>query len=292
MNWNRLIYCYLPICLRKTGLYALLQVLATPLVSLYGIFQQFRAKMIYQANVNPSVIMLRKVIADETGKEVDIVDAYGMPTDFMVRIGSGLSDSEINRIRAVVNKYKAAGKSFYISENVMALSYEFIYDYPTIKSFTIDMIGYCELRRFDVGVLNDKPKENAYVVPNNDGLDINVQMSVDVVTELVIQVYDGDGYFPPYHYEKPGKTKVQTATFLLTPNNSGQQCGLPIDQGDDEDDVMYGHNPDINSYYYYISKIKWNTLQVKEIVRYTPQGKPIDNINREVNVGDTSTRQV
>jgi hypothetical protein len=291
MNWNRLIYCYLPICLRKTGLYALLQVLATPLVSLYGIFQQFRAKMIYQANVNPSVIMLRKVIADETGKEVQIVDALGMPTDFMVRIGSGLSDSEINRIRAVVNKYKEAGKSFYISENVMALSYEFIYDYPTIKSFTIDMIGYCELRPFGVGILDDKPKENAYVVPNNDGLDINVRMSVDVVTELVIQVYDGD-FSHPFHYEKPGKTKIQTATFLLTPNNSGHQCGLPIDQGDDEDEAMYGQDPDRNNYYYYISKIKWNTLQVKEIVRYTPQGKPIDNLNREVNVGDTSTRQV
>lgn len=279
MNWNRLIYCYLPICLRKTGLYALLQVLATPLVSLYGIFQQFRAKMIYQANVNPSVIMLRKVIADETGKDVDIVDAYGMPTDFMVRIGSGLSDSEINRIRAVVNKYKMAGKSFYISENVMALSYEFIYDYPTIKSFTIDMIGYCELRPFGVGVLNDKPKENAYVVPNNDGLDINVWVSVDVVTELVIEVYDGDYQ---RHYEKPGKTKVQTATFLLTPNNSGQQCGLPIDPSDAEDDAMQEANPDINSLYYYISKIKWGTLQVKSVV---PQ-------NREVNIGDTSTRQV
>lgn len=288
MNWNRLIYCYLPICLRKTGLYALLQVLATPLVSLYGIFQQFRAKMIYQANVNPSVIMLRKVIADETGKDVDIVDAYGMPTDFMVRIGSGLSDSEINRIRAVVNKYKEAGKSFYISENVMALSYEFIYDYPTIKSFTIDMIGYCELRPFGVGVLDDKPKRNAYVVPNNDGLDVNVRMSVDVVTELVIQVSDGYNI----HYEKPGKTKIQTATFLLTPNNSGHQCGLPIDPGDAEDDAMQEASIDIGSFYYYISKIKWNTLQVKEIVRYTPQGKPIDNINREVNVGDTSTRQV
>lgn len=289
MNWNRLIYCYLPICLRKTGLYALLQVLATPLVSLYGIFQQFRAKMIYQANVNPSVIMLRKVIADETGKEVDIVDAGGSPTDFMVKIGSGLPDSEINRIRAVVNKYKEAGKSFYISENVMALSYEFIYDYPTIKSFTIDMIGYCELRPFPVGVLNDKPKKNAYVVPNNDGLDVNVYMSVDVVTELVIEVYDGNYQ---RHYEKPGKTKIQTATFLLTPNNSGQQCGLPIDQSDAEAEAMSVPNPDINNYYYYISKIKWNTLQVKEIVRYTPQGKPIDNINREVNIGDTSTRQV
>jgi hypothetical protein len=254
-------------------------VLATPLVSLYDIFQQFRAKMIYQANVNPSVIMLRKVIADETGKDVDIVDAYGMPTDFMVRIGSGLSDSEINRIRAVVNKYKEAGKSFYISENVMALSYEFIYDYPTIKSFTIDMIGYCELRPFGVGVLNDKPKENAYVVPNNDGLDVNVCMSVDVVTELVIEVYDGDYQ---RHYEKPGKTKVQTATFLLTPNNSGQQCGLPIDPSDAEDDAMQEANPDINSLYYYISKIKWGTLQVKSVV---PQ-------NREVNIGDTSTRQV
>lgn len=279
MNWNRLIYCYLPICLRKTGLYALLQVLATPLVSLYGIFQQFRAKMIYQANVNPSVIMLRKVIADETGKDVDIVDAYGMPTDFMVRIGSGLSDSEINRIRAVVNKYKEAGKSFYISENVMALSYEFIYDYPTIKSFTIDMIGYCELRRFDVGVLDDKPKENAYVVPNNDGLDVNVWVSVDVVTELVIQVYD-DSY--NWHYEKPGKTKIQTATFMLSPANSGHQCGLPIDPSDAEDDAMQEANPDINSLYYYISKIKWGTLQVKSVV---PQ-------NREVNIGDTSTRQV
>ena len=279
MNWNRLIYCYLPICLRKTGLYALLQVLATPLVSLYDIFQQFRAKMIYQANVNPSVIMLRKVIADETGKDVDIVDAYGMPTDFMVRIGSGLSDSEINRIRAVVNKYKEAGKSFYISENVMALSYEFIYEYPTIKSFTIDMIGYCELRFPGSGRLNDKPKENAYVVPNNDGLDINVWVSVDVVTELVIQVYDGSYH---WHYEKPGKTRIQTVTFMLSPANSGHQCGLPIDQSDAEDDAMQEANPDINSLYYYISKIKWGTLQVKSVV---PQ-------NREVNIGDTSTRQV
>lgn len=280
MNWNRLIYCYLPICLRKTGLYALLQVLATPLVSLYDIFQQFRAKMIYQANVNPSVIMLRKVISDETGKDVQIVDAGGMPTDFLVKIGPGLSASEINRIRAIVNKYKEAGRSFYISENVMALSYEFIYDYPTIKVFTIDIIGYCELRPFpDEGVLNDKPKENAYIVPNNDGLDINVWMSVDVVTELVIEVYDGNYQ---RHYEKTGKKKVQTVTFLLTPNNSGQQCGLSIDQSDADDDAMQEADPDIGSLFYYISKIKWNTLQVKSDI---PQ-------NREVNKGDTSTRQV
>lgn len=280
MNWNRLIYCYLPICLRKTGLYALLQVLATPLVSLYGIFQQFRAKMIYQANVNPSVIMLRKVISDETGKEVEIVDAGGMPTDFLVKIGPGLSASEINRIRAIVNKYKEAGRSFYISENVMALSYEFIYDYPTIKSFTIDMIGYCELRPFpDSGRLDDKPKENAYIVPDNDGLDINVWVSVDTVEELVIQVYDGNYQ---WHYEKTGKKRTVTKTFLLSPANSGQQCGLPIESTDAEDDAMQETDPDIGSIYYYISKIKWNTLKVKSAV---PQ-------NREVSIGDTSTRQV
>jgi hypothetical protein len=177
-----------------------------------------------------------------------------------------------------VNKYKEAGKSFYISENVMALSYEFIYDYPTIKSFTIDMIGYCELRFPDSGRLDDKPKENAYVVPNNDGLDVNVWVSVDVVTELVIQVSDGYNI----HYEKPGKTKIQTATFMLSPTNSGQQCGLPIDPHDAEDDAMQEASIDIGSYYYYISEIKWGTLQVKSAVLQ----------NREVNIGDTSTRQV
>ena len=268
MNWNRLIYCYLPICLRKTGLYALLQVLATPLVSLYGIFQQFRAKMIYQANINPSVIMLRKVIQDECGLLPEIVEGNGMPTDFIVIIPSGLTQSETNRIYAVVNKYKEAGKSFEISNGNNSVTYELIYDFPTIKSTVIDLYIY-EWGDWQDGDWHTP--QDAYMIAYADGLDESVTISFDVVGELIYLKWAQMGNMPWYR-DDAKKKKVQTNTLAIMPSNLGHELYSDSFQTDDEDNEKYESRMPPESYYnvqdlrYYISNIKEGTIRIKSHV--------------------------
>lgn len=265
MNWNRLIYCYLPICLRKTGLYALLQVLATPLVSLYDIFQQFRAKMIYQANINPSVIMLRKVIQDECGLLPEIVEGDGMPTDFIVIIPSGLTQSETNRIYAIVNKYKAAGKSFEISNGNNSVTYEFIYDFPTIKSTVIDLYIY-EWGDWQDGDWHTP--QDAYMIAYADGLDERVDISFDVVGELIYNEWRQMGNMP---WKRDGKKKVQTNTLALMPENLGHKLAAEHIFCDDEDEEKYKMRmpperyDDVQELMYYISNIK-ETIRIKSHV--------------------------
>ena len=266
MNWNRLIYLYLPLCFRKTGLYALLQVLATPLVSLYDIFRQFRAKMIYQANINPSVKMLQKVIQDECGLVPDIVEGNGMPTDFHVIIPSGLTPSETNRIYAIVNKYKEAGKSFDISNGVNSVSYEFIYDFPTIQSVAIDLYVY-EWGDWEDGTA--VTPRDAYIVVFAPGLDEDLLVSFDIVGELIYNVWAQMGNQPWYH-DDARKKKTETATLLITSSNLGRHLSVGTITTDDEDDEKYKQrmeaDRDVQSILYHIANIKENTICVKSHV--------------------------
>lgn len=64
VDFNRLIVSLLPVALRKPVLYAFLNSLVAPIVSIYNIFIRQRNSNLYMVGITPQVCKLRKLLND------------------------------------------------------------------------------------------------------------------------------------------------------------------------------------------------------------------------------------
>lgn len=150
INWNRFIINLLPIALRTTSAYGFIRALFAPVVDLYSSFQTYERDVKYklahnsqawsiQAVLNDAfdpdyrririedpgdknVTLLnldddqRPLITDDDATAASIVhndSTYSVWSwDFIVVIPYAYSDSEIYRLRALVEFYKLAGKRY------------------------------------------------------------------------------------------------------------------------------------------------------------------------------------
>ncbi len=116
MKLKDLILNYLPMCLRKVGIYALIKVLLSPLVRIYETYLSWIEEKRKQVSYTGQQCMLHQIVRDELGIDIVISSLDGKPYDFMVTIQGKVTDTMRNRLTALVDKYKPGYKSWRYSD--------------------------------------------------------------------------------------------------------------------------------------------------------------------------------
>jgi hypothetical protein len=111
-DWDKLIRLLLPTFLRRAVLIELLKTLVSPLTTMHTAFLAWYEKARYKANATASVISLTHNINREFGTIATITELDGKPLDFLVTTVDVVDEM---RLRALINDYKLAGKSFTLS---------------------------------------------------------------------------------------------------------------------------------------------------------------------------------
>ncbi len=117
MKLKDLILNYLPMCLRKVGIYALIKVLLSPLVRVYETYLSWIEEKRKQVSYTGQQCMLRQIVKDELGVDIVISSLDGKPYDFMVTIQGEITDTMRNRLTALIDKYKPGYKSWRYSDS-------------------------------------------------------------------------------------------------------------------------------------------------------------------------------
>lgn len=165
MNWNKWIIELLPIGLRRVRIYALIRTCCNPVKELHQTMREFRKKQIRYTSFIPSCQMLLKLIQDEVfsdytlleGSEsgsmvlhkkeeqgkvpqkiyVTLTEKYieeegeerkeygsGKPYDFVV-LTNVLDQEREQKLYALIDRYKMAGKSYYPKNRHFERRYDF-----------------------------------------------------------------------------------------------------------------------------------------------------------------------
>lgn len=118
INWAKWILEQLPFSLRVNRVYVLCLLFTMPVRMLYASFVDWRQKMRNKAGATPQVCMLKKIVYDELGVNIEIEETDGKDSDFIVRTSRQFIDNE-RQLHALIDRYKQAGKSCqYINEKV------------------------------------------------------------------------------------------------------------------------------------------------------------------------------
>lgn len=151
IDWKRYIACNLPLVMRQPRIVHLLRSLLASFVDLHDRAQTWRVESLRRARYDSSSIMIERMIFDEMGLEV-VIDNFDTGSyDFRVRILSEQTTYDEARLRALIDKYKAADKRYLIGNG--NVSYSVIYqDYTCEKTderFSVEYISYiCEKRDY------------------------------------------------------------------------------------------------------------------------------------------------
>lgn len=147
IDWKRHIVYNLPLVMRQPRIVHLLRSLLASLADLHDRAQTWRVESLRRARYDSSSIMIERMIFDEMGLEV-VIDNFDTGSyDFRVRILSEQTTYDEARLRALIDKYKAADKRYLIGNG--NVSYTVIYqDYTCEKTderFSVEYTAYvCE----------------------------------------------------------------------------------------------------------------------------------------------------
>ena len=123
MNWGKWIIERLPKRLRTVMLFTLCMVYTAFIRREHNEFLEWQKKMKIRMSGSPQVCMLKKVIYDELGVNIEIEEGNGKPYDFIIKTDFSDVDKE-RQLFALLNRYKLAGKSYiYENSSVSYLAY-------------------------------------------------------------------------------------------------------------------------------------------------------------------------
>lgn len=108
-NWGTYIRNLLILAFRQNCIVAFIQVLNSHAETMNSELDAFIADARLRSAVTWQVCWLEKLLTDEIGGTITITEADGLPVDFVV---TGISYQYQNRARALLNRYKLAGKSY------------------------------------------------------------------------------------------------------------------------------------------------------------------------------------
>lgn len=118
INWDRFIAFNLPVVMRQRKIFNFLRELLSGVVDLHDRGQKWRESALQRASYNSSAIMLERMLRDQMGVVAEIQPAVS-PYDFKVVIikqGEAYDDA---RLRALIDKYKQADKSYYVENGAV-----------------------------------------------------------------------------------------------------------------------------------------------------------------------------
>lgn len=122
INWYKYVLQVLPIGLRTRLLFEFAKTLIWQVPAVQARTLTWFDDARFRASMNASVMGLQKLIERYLGIVADISELDGKPTDFMVSI-TGLVDEA--RIKAILDQYKLAGKSYIFESTAIAFDCEF-----------------------------------------------------------------------------------------------------------------------------------------------------------------------
>lgn len=136
----------------------------------------------------PQVCMLKKVIHDELGINIEIEEGDGKPYDFVVKTSSTYTDKE-QQMFALLERYKMAGKSYKYINSEIDFEYRWE-DYVCEQcEFSVEWTGYiCEQKQKKEILILVNPKYNA-----NDYLTITVKLTEELPVDVVLVARSFDG---------------------------------------------------------------------------------------------------
>lgn len=108
-SWIAYLYNLLPVAIRQSRLGQLMLVLLLPAQLASEELSTYTADARLRSAATWQVQWLEKLLTDALGYAVTITEADGLPVDFRV---SGIKYFDENRARALLNRYKLAGKSY------------------------------------------------------------------------------------------------------------------------------------------------------------------------------------
>nr|DAK33487.1 MAG TPA: hypothetical protein [Caudoviricetes sp.] len=146
MNWGRWIVERIPNRLRTVILFTLCMVYTAFIRKIYDEFIEWRRKMKIQMSGSPQVCMLKKVIYDELGINIEIEEGNGKPYDFIITTAFSDVDKE-RQLFALLDRYKLAGKSYSYANAEVALSCEWGGYVCEVQTLFVAWSEYvCEIR--------------------------------------------------------------------------------------------------------------------------------------------------
>ena len=118
MNWDRWMLERLPDKLRTVIMFTLCMVYVAFIRRLYDEFVEWKRRVLVKLSGTPQVCVLKKVVYDELGVNIEIEEGDGKPYDFIVKTDINDMNKE-RQLHALLDKYKLAGKSYrYINSEV------------------------------------------------------------------------------------------------------------------------------------------------------------------------------
>lgn len=112
IKWITYIKDLLPISIRQVRLIELIYSLLSPLETMHNEMNSFIDKSRLYASCTWQVCWLEYLLKNElSSDEIEITEANGLPFDFKV---SGVNYNDRDKARGLINRFKMAGKSYYI----------------------------------------------------------------------------------------------------------------------------------------------------------------------------------
>lgn len=231
INWEKWIVESLPFRLRSKVICAFCFSLVSPVLSLYNDFDRWRAKMKIKAGGSPQVCMLKKVVYDELGVNIEIEEGNGKPHDFIVQTAFPNVDKE-RQLFALLDRYKLAGKSYRYDNTNVAINIEwgvFVCELADISWSWNRFV--CEVKiKLDTTIIIGKGDDRSFTVRCSQ----DAYPYADVEIKYYCKDPDGYVYSPPaYRYRGPSNETVRIpGSLILYPNKPND--GFSIYPDEDE----------------------------------------------------------
>lgn len=114
INWNRFLAYNLPVVMRQSRIFALLKCLIGMFISIHAQAMRWRIESLQHSNYDTSSIMLERIVFEQMGLRIRIKQSDELLGCFDVYVSSEDVEYEVARLRAILDKYKAADKRYRI----------------------------------------------------------------------------------------------------------------------------------------------------------------------------------
>ena len=212
IDWKRHIVYNLPLVMRQPRIVHLLRSLLASLADLHDRAQTWHVESLRRARYDSSSIMIERMIFDEMGLEVVIDNFDAGSYDFRVRILSEQTTYDEARLRALIDKYKAADKRYLIGNG--NVSYTVIYqDYTCEKTderFSVEYTAYvCEKHDYKwlvtIGLYGRNNKDGSIeLYASTGGVPVASTIRITATGALMFAIFKGESTSSSvFIYEKP-----------------------------------------------------------------------------------------
>lgn len=191
INVNRLLIDCLPKIMRQQRIYALLHALCSQLFPLNEQIQRWRSEALRQASYTWQVASIERAVYEQLGTVISIVIKDGMPYDFGVVVESQGDRYDEDRLRAIIDRYKPAGRRYVIEGSDVYSTVKFV-DYVCEMQDVVYTVAFKDY----VCELEEIPRINNYITvfhspAINGRVSINAMATYPVASYLTVSLESG-----------------------------------------------------------------------------------------------------